>query len=87
VSLGMTTPDIFGARKSDFRVTCRTDKFAPELQPGDELVVRSQKTAEDGQMVVVMVEADGSRSAYVERYPHVEGHVVGLVIGMSRSLV
>jgi SOS-response transcriptional repressor LexA len=83
----MTTPDIFGAGEGDYQLTCKTDALDPDIQIGDELVVRPQTTAEHGQIVVTMVEGDDEKSARLGRYwPQTQGRVIGLVIGLYRSV-
>lgn len=76
--------DIFGAVAGDFQLTCRTDRLAPEVQPGDALFARPQTAVEAGQIAVVLqVGADGD--ATVARWP-AEGRVIGRVIGIYRPV-
>lgn len=79
----MTHPDIFGASEGDYQIICKTDTLAPEIVVGDQLIVRPQKTAEAGEIVVSAAE-DGDWT--IGYWPGVGGTVVARVIGVYRRL-
>lgn len=79
----MSAPDLFGAGPGDYELTCTTTNLEPDIQPGDYLVVRPQDHAEAGQTVAILHEGAAS---LVRWTPETEGRVIGLVLGMFRSL-
>lgn len=66
----------------DYVLRCRSEKFAPEIQAGDWLVLKEQDTADDSALVVV--ELEDNRVA-LERYA-AGMKIHGLVTGLMRRL-
>jgi SOS-response transcriptional repressor LexA len=63
---------------SQYLLRMRSDHLAPEIQEGDHLVVRQQDHAEEGQLVVALVD-DGESTTVRRHAAGDEGVVIGLV--------
>jgi SOS-response transcriptional repressor LexA len=74
--------NLLGAAETDQIIRCTTDRLAPDYQIGDHLVIRPQKAAEAGDVVVSSTE-DGWTLGY---WPGIGGDVTGRVIGLFRSV-